>query len=145
MAFVEAWIKSKFPNAKTGLKTTHMLHKNKALFNVKPNFSFKRSLFVFRGPGPEDDDGGGFFAATAGHDFLELESGGQLDLEGCLEPEGLESEALEGQVLDDERVDFDGIGEEIPEELLNKVAAHTSAQSQNGQVRTLNNDYCISP
>ena len=62
-----------------------------------------------------------------------------------MEPEGLESEALEGQVLDDERVDFDGIGEEIPEELLNKVAAHTSAQSQNGQVRTLDNDYWLLP
>ena len=49
----------------------------------------------------------------------------------------MESEALEGQVLDDERVDFDGIGEEIPEELLNKVAAHTSAQSQNGQVKII--------
>ena len=30
VAFVEAWIKSKSRNANTGLKTTQMLHKNKA-------------------------------------------------------------------------------------------------------------------
>ena len=30
VAFVEAWIKSKSPNGKTGLKTTQILHKNKA-------------------------------------------------------------------------------------------------------------------
>ena len=34
VAFVEAWIKSKSRNAKTGLKTTQMLHKNKACFTV---------------------------------------------------------------------------------------------------------------
>ena len=30
VAFVEAWIKSNFPNGTTSLKTTQMLHKNKA-------------------------------------------------------------------------------------------------------------------
>ena len=30
MAFVKAWTKCKFPNGKTGLKTTQILHKNKA-------------------------------------------------------------------------------------------------------------------
>ena len=32
VAFVKAWIKSKSPNAKTGLKTTKILHKNKACY-----------------------------------------------------------------------------------------------------------------
>ena len=30
VAFVKAWIKNKSPNGKTGLKTTQILHKNKA-------------------------------------------------------------------------------------------------------------------
>ena len=33
MAFVEAWIKSKSPNGTTSLKTTQILHKNKACSN----------------------------------------------------------------------------------------------------------------
>ena len=35
VAFVEAWTKSNFPNAKTALKTTQMLHKNKAWLKSK--------------------------------------------------------------------------------------------------------------
>ena len=35
VAFVEAWIKSNFPNGTTSLKTTQILHKNKAWHRTK--------------------------------------------------------------------------------------------------------------
>ena len=55
-------------------------------------------------------------------------------MEGCLEPEGLESDALEGQIIDEERVDFDGISEEeIPQELLHQVAAVQQQDSASGK------------
>ena len=44
VAFVEAWIKSKSRNAKTGLKTTQMLNKNKAC--IKTAVAQELSFFV---------------------------------------------------------------------------------------------------
>ena len=45
VAFVEAWIKSKSRNANTGLKTTQMLHKNKAWIYI--NFYVRLYFWPF--------------------------------------------------------------------------------------------------
>jgi len=85
------------------------------------------ALMMARHEEDSGHDGGEESFENAGQGFFELSGDGQGglgELEGCLEPEGLESDALEGQIIDEERVDFDGISEEeIPQELLHQVAA----------------------
>ena len=48
VAFVEAWIKSKSPNGKTGLKTTQILHKNKAWFRPHRDDASQLYYSVFK-------------------------------------------------------------------------------------------------
>ena len=94
--------------------------------------------FTFRHEADSGHDGGEEESfENAGQGFFELSGDGQGglgELEGCLEPEGLESDALEGQIIDEERVDFDGISEEeIPQELLHQVAAVQQQDSASGK------------
>ena len=97
-----------------------------------------KKQFNFRHEADSGHDGGEEESfENAGQGFFELSGDGQGglgELEGCLEPEGLESDALEGQIIDEERVDFDGISEEeIPQELLHQVAAVQQQDSASGK------------
>ena len=61
VAFVEEWIKGKFPNANTGLKTTQMLHRNKACGSTYSTemkaLLWKFGIFLGRGSGQSGSHG----------------------------------------------------------------------------------------